>query len=107
MPFLRLVKETLTNDSEYGHLFSKDDPERIFIDLREIGHGNFGAVYYVSLDKKKFSRSCLFFLLLLNFQARNSITNEIVAIKKMSIGRKQNAEVCYSYIIISNLCLLS
>jgi hypothetical protein len=27
-------------------------------------------------------------------QARNSETNEIVAIKKMSTGRKQNPEVC-------------
>ncbi len=27
-------------------------------------------------------------------QGRNSETNEIVAIKKMSTGRKQNTEVC-------------
>jgi len=35
-------------DPEVAALFSNDDPERIFCDLREIGHGNFGAVYYVS-----------------------------------------------------------
>ncbi|CAF4911561.1 unnamed protein product [Rotaria sp. Silwood1] len=70
MPLPRSIKDLVENDSEYGNLFSKEDPEKLFVDLREIGHGNFGAVYY----------------------ARNSETNEIVAIKKMSAGRKQNAE---------------
>lgn len=28
--------------------FSAEDPEKIFTDLYEIGHGSFGAVYYVS-----------------------------------------------------------
>jgi thousand and one amino acid protein kinase len=70
MPIPRSAKEISSNDSEYGHLFSKDDPEKLFVDLREIGHGNFGAVYY----------------------GRNSETNEIVAIKKMSTGRKENPE---------------
>lgn len=27
-------------------LFERDDPEHLFEDLREIGHGSFGAVYY-------------------------------------------------------------
>lgn len=27
----------------------KDDPSKIFAELTEIGHGNFGAVYYVIL----------------------------------------------------------
>lgn len=35
-------------DPEIAELFDKEDPEKIFIDLREIGHGSFGAVYYVS-----------------------------------------------------------
>ena len=35
-------------DPEVAALFSHDDPERVFTDLREIGHGSFGAVYYVS-----------------------------------------------------------
>ena len=35
-------------NSEYAGLFDKQDPEEIFDDLREIGHGSFGAVYYVS-----------------------------------------------------------
>lgn len=34
-------------DPEVAALFSEEDPEQIFCDLREIGHGNFGAVYYV------------------------------------------------------------
>ena len=25
----------------------RDDPSKLFADLTEIGHGNFGAVYYV------------------------------------------------------------
>ena len=27
----------------------RDDPEKLFTDLTEIGHGNFGAVYYVNI----------------------------------------------------------
>ncbi|PRD25191.1 UNVERIFIED_CONTAM: Tao [Trichonephila clavipes] len=57
-------------DPEIAELFDKEDPEKIFIDLREIGHGSFGAVYY----------------------ARNAVTKEVVAIKKMSFTGKQSAE---------------
>jgi len=35
-------------DPEISQYFDKEDPEKIFADLREIGHGSFGAVYYVS-----------------------------------------------------------
>lgn len=35
-------------DPEVSLLFDKEDPDKIFTDLREIGHGSFGAVYYVS-----------------------------------------------------------
>ena len=35
-------------DPEISQYFDKEDPEKIFTDLREIGHGSFGAVYYVS-----------------------------------------------------------
>lgn len=51
-------------------LFESEDPDRLFDDLREIGHGSFGAVYY----------------------ARNNVTSEVVAIKKMSYGGKQSLE---------------
>ncbi|XP_018568406.1 serine/threonine-protein kinase Tao isoform X2 [Anoplophora glabripennis] len=57
-------------DPEIADLFFKHDPEKIFEDLREIGHGSFGAVYY----------------------ARCLLTREIVAIKKMSYLGKQSLE---------------
>ncbi|KAK4327971.1 hypothetical protein Pmani_001586 [Petrolisthes manimaculis] len=55
---------------EIADLFEREDPERLFDDLREIGHGSFGAVYY----------------------ARHLTTKEVVAIKKMSYNGKQSAE---------------
>jgi len=36
-------------DCDVATIFSKDDPEKLFVDLREIGHGSFGAVYFVSI----------------------------------------------------------
>uniref|UniRef100_A0A8C0WZY6 Serine/threonine-protein kinase TAO3 n=1 Tax=Castor canadensis TaxID=51338 RepID=A0A8C0WZY6_CASCN len=57
-------------DPEIADLFYKDDPEELFIDLHEIGHGSFGAVYF----------------------ATNAHTNEVVAVKKMSYSGKQTHE---------------
>ncbi|KAI3354162.1 hypothetical protein L3Q82_018700, partial [Scortum barcoo] len=57
-------------DPEIADLFFKEDPEKLFADLREIGHGSFGAVYF----------------------ARDVRTNEVVAIKKMSYSGKQSTE---------------
>ncbi|PIO23329.1 hypothetical protein AB205_0099870, partial [Aquarana catesbeiana] len=57
-------------DPEVAELFFKDDPEKLFADLREIGHGSFGAVYF----------------------ARDVRNNEVVAIKKMSYSGKQSNE---------------
>ena len=37
-------------DPEAVVLFSTDDPEKLFAELREIGHGSFGAVYYVRIS---------------------------------------------------------
>ncbi|XP_072043945.1 serine/threonine-protein kinase TAO3-like isoform X2 [Amphiura filiformis] len=51
-------------------LFSEDDPEKLFTDLQEIGHGSFGAVYF----------------------AKNVKTGEVVAIKKMSYNGKSSNE---------------
>ena len=34
-------------DPDVAELFFRDDPEKLFSDLREIGHGSFGAVYFV------------------------------------------------------------
>ncbi|XP_049581231.1 serine/threonine-protein kinase TAO1 [Syngnathus scovelli] len=57
-------------DPEIAELFFKEDPEKLFSDLREIGHGSFGAVYF----------------------AQDVRTNEVVAIKKMSYSGKQSSE---------------
>lgn len=65
-----LAKGGLFRNAEYAGLFDEQDPEKLFADLREIGHGSFGAVYY----------------------ARNVKTNEVVAIKKMSYSGKQSSE---------------
>ena len=35
-------------NSELSKYFIDDDPDTIFVEQREIGHGSFGAVYYVS-----------------------------------------------------------
>lgn len=45
-------------DPEVADLFCKDDPEKLFTDLREIGHGSFGAVYFVSRSLSAFDRVC-------------------------------------------------
>ncbi|KAI1292090.1 Serine/threonine-protein kinase TAO1 [Halotydeus destructor] len=58
-------------DPEIAQLFDREDPEKIFVDLREIGHGSFGAVYYARLATNQ---------------------REVVAIKKMSFTGKQSAE---------------
>lgn len=42
------VRTGTLKDSEVSELFYRDDPEKLFTDLREIGHGSFGAVYFVS-----------------------------------------------------------
>ena len=55
-------------DPEVSELFEREDPDKIFDDLREIGHGSFGAVYY----------------------ARQNVSQEVVAIKKMSYSGKQS-----------------
>lgn len=40
-------------DPDVAELFFKEDPEKLFTDLREIGHGSFGAVYFVSILQYK------------------------------------------------------
>uniref|UniRef100_A0A8C4QTE5 non-specific serine/threonine protein kinase n=1 Tax=Eptatretus burgeri TaxID=7764 RepID=A0A8C4QTE5_EPTBU len=54
-------------EQEVAELFQHEDPDNIFGDLKEIGHGSFGAVYF----------------------ARDLRNNEVVAIKKMSFSGKQ------------------
>eukprot|EP00069_Balaena_mysticetus_P004778 bmy_17682T0 len=57
-------------DPDVAELFFKDDPEKLFSDLWEIGHGSFGAVYFAGV-------------------VQNS---EVVAIKKVSYSGKQSNE---------------
>lgn len=38
-------------DPDIAELFFKEDPEKLYTDLREIGHGSFGAVYFVSISQ--------------------------------------------------------
>ncbi|KAL0994820.1 hypothetical protein UPYG_G00127560 [Umbra pygmaea] len=64
------VRAGSLKDPEVAELFFKEDPEKLFSDLREIGHGSFGAVYF----------------------ARDVRTTEVVAIKKMSYSGKQSNE---------------
>ncbi|KAM8877196.1 serine/threonine-protein kinase TAO2 isoform 2-T2 [Synchiropus picturatus] len=64
------VRAGSLKDPEVAELFCREDPEKLFTDLREIGHGSFGAVYF----------------------AHDIRTNEVVAIKKMSYGGKQSNE---------------
>ncbi|XP_056274164.1 serine/threonine-protein kinase TAO3 [Pseudoliparis swirei] len=64
------TRKGVPKDPELVDLFFKDDPEDVFSDLHEIGHGSFGAVYF----------------------ARNAFSNEVVAIKKMSYNGKQTTE---------------
>ncbi|CAB1337833.1 unnamed protein product, partial [Coregonus sp. 'balchen'] len=40
------VRTGSLKDPEVAELFYRDDPEKLFTDLREIGHGSFGAVYF-------------------------------------------------------------
>lgn len=35
-------------DQDVASLFTDEDPEKLFSELQEIGHGSFGAVYFVS-----------------------------------------------------------
>ncbi|XP_032873004.1 serine/threonine-protein kinase TAO3-like [Amblyraja radiata] len=64
------TRKGAARDPEVSELFFKDDPEELFVDLHEIGHGSFGAVYF----------------------ARNARTSEVVAVKKMSYNGKQITE---------------
>lgn len=49
MPIQLSGKPGSLKDPAIAALFSTKDPEQRFDDLREIGHGSFGAVYFVNL----------------------------------------------------------
>ena len=52
-------------DPEVSELFEREDPDKIFDDLREIGHGSFGAVYYARHNVKNEVPLLLLLLLIL------------------------------------------
>uniref|UniRef100_A0A915PGN9 non-specific serine/threonine protein kinase n=1 Tax=Setaria digitata TaxID=48799 RepID=A0A915PGN9_9BILA len=70
MPSVSTGKPGSLKDPAIASLFSVKDPEQRFEDLREIGHGSFGAVFF----------------------AQDLETNTTVAIKKMAFSGKQSAE---------------
>ena len=49
MPIKTTSLKNVTKNPEWANIFSEDDPDVVFTDQREIGHGSFGAVYYVRL----------------------------------------------------------
>ncbi|CAL8071924.1 unnamed protein product [Calicophoron daubneyi] len=61
------LRNAVFRDPELAPLFSQEDPTTIFTDLRQIGCGSFGAVYY----------------------ARNRFTDEVVAIKELKVDTKR------------------
>lgn len=67
-----LAKGGLFRNAEYAGLFDEQDPEKLFADLREIGHGSFGAVYYVSAELFFFLKFWSFALGGLESRAENS-----------------------------------
>ncbi|VDM06768.1 unnamed protein product [Wuchereria bancrofti] len=70
MPATSIGKPGSLKDPAVASLFCVKDPEQRFEDLREIGHGSFGAVFF----------------------AQDLETNTTVAIKKMAFSGKQSAE---------------
>lgn len=48
--FYHITRPGNLKDPDVAELFEPDDPDRIFDDLREIGHGSFGAVYYARVN---------------------------------------------------------
>lgn len=42
------MRKGVPKDPDIADLFYKDDPQELFVGLHEIGHGSFGAVYFVS-----------------------------------------------------------
>lgn len=61
------TRKGVPKDPELADLFFKDDPEDVFCDLHEIGHGSFGAVYFVSANSQFYVASTVYEGHILNF----------------------------------------
>ncbi|KAF7259886.1 hypothetical protein EG68_02400 [Paragonimus skrjabini miyazakii] len=61
------LRNSVFKDPELAPLFSHEVPTDVFTDVRQIGRGSFGAVYY----------------------ARNRFTDEVVAIKELKVDTKR------------------
>lgn len=46
-----MSSELIFDDPELKEMICYDDPEKLFSDLEQIGHGNFGSVYCVINNK--------------------------------------------------------
>lgn len=44
----RASNHTSSSQTNFTVEIDREDPAKLFTDLTEIGHGNFGAVYYVN-----------------------------------------------------------
>lgn len=75
-----MAKAGSLKDPQVAQLFSTDDPEKVFQDLREIGHGSFGAVYYVSFVPCPFM--CLF-----SFSGKWCLTSNLLLLNDFA-GKK-------------------
>jgi thousand and one amino acid protein kinase len=81
------LKPGSVKDPTIACLFSTGDPDKRYIDLKEIGHGSFGAVFFVSSRAPHVCAHCL------RAQAYDQDDKECVAIKKMTFAGKQSVEV--------------
>lgn len=78
------LKPGSVKDPTIACLFTTGDPDKRYIDLKEIGHGSFGAVFFVSA---RVYAHCT------RVQAYDQDDKECVAIKKMTFAGKQSVEV--------------
>ena len=92
MPLNRQFKINPAKNPELANLFLDEDPDTIFIDQREIGHGAFGAVYFVSgTHHQSYTYTHLFTL----YQ---------IAVKSKSINCCLLSDVEVYYIEVCDIC---
>uniref|UniRef100_A0A6Q2X6Q9 Serine/threonine-protein kinase TAO3 n=1 Tax=Esox lucius TaxID=8010 RepID=A0A6Q2X6Q9_ESOLU len=82
-------------DPKLADLFFKDDPEEVFCDLHEIGHGSFGAVYFVNVvDTLTFSL-CLSSFLSVSPQKWQDIIKEVKFLEQLRHPNTIEYKGCY------------